>query len=373
MLTEFFVDGYKTLENLTVPLQPVTVIVGPNNAGKSNFIGALELFAEAVRQRSLRHAIEQRGGLKALASRGEVGQIRMLARLRTSSAEISLSLDSNGEERLEIGDPNLDAEFVRQPSATGRSQTGPHERRSGVSLSVAGGDSVIAEAARSSATGSAVARLERFFGGLFVSDLAPSELRRSSAITNTAVLGRHGENIAAVLDRLQGASPLVRRRVDEEVHRVAPSIDAVTTIPTDETGKKVVGIAEGNAVYSAQHISDGILLFIGMTTAAQMSGGQTLLALEEPDKGVHPRRIRELLDQILRVNRQGTQFVITTHSPILLSEFKDHPEAVLLFDRDGNGPTRVRRLADLPNAGEATDLSLGDLWYSGVLGGVPTP
>jgi predicted ATPase len=148
-------------------------------------------------------------------------------------------------------------------------------------------------------------------------------------------------------------------------------VTRVVTVPADKAGFKTLGIAEGSSAFRAEHVSDGILLFIALSTVAQMSGGQTVVGLEEPDKGIHPRRIREILDQVYRVANEGSQFLITTHSPVLLNEFKDHPEAVLIVERDDQG-THVSQLSQQPDLEEQLrDVQLGDLWFSGVLGGVP--
>ncbi len=77
------------------------------------------------------------------------------------------------------------------------------------------------------------------------------------------------------------------------------------------------------------------------------------------------------MDHLLRLTKAGIQVVLTTHSPTLLDEFRDSPESVLIFDRDEKG-THITRLADRPDwAKELKGSSLGELWYSGVLGGVP--
>ena len=78
------------------------------------------------------------------------------------------------------------------------------------------------------------------------------------------------------------------------------------------------------------------------------------------------------MDQLRRVAEQGTQIVLTTHSPVLLNEFRDFPECVLIFDRDETG-SHVTKLSDRPDWVAALRTApLGELWYAGVLGGVPT-
>jgi hypothetical protein len=65
------------------------------------------------------------------------------------------------------------------------------------------------------------------------------------------------------------------------------------------------------------------------------------------------------------------QVIATTHSPYLLDLYRDHPEEIILASKHGNAAT-FQRLSERTDILELMkDASLGDLWYSGILGGVP--
>lgn len=212
-----------------------------------------------------------------------------------------------------------------------------------------------------------------FLLGIRVVDLSPKMLRAPAGIRRDAQLERDGAGLAAVLDNLAGEQPALRDRIDEEVRRAASEVARVVTLADrKQEGSKVLGVAERSGqVFSADYVSDGLLLFIALSTAIQMSGGKTLIGLEELEKGIHPRRIRGLVDQLLRMSREGSQVVLTTHSPTLLDEFRDFPERVLICEREGDD-TKVTRLVDKPDWEESLkQSSLGEIWYSGILGGVP--
>jgi len=78
----------------------------------------------------------------------------------------------------------------------------------------------------------------------------------------------------------------------------------------------------------------------------------------------------------------GPQILVTSHSPLVVDQFRDSPEEVLVVERaptieeggSGAGTTMVTPLTETLGRikGKGTDgKALGDLWYSGVLGGVP--
>ena len=76
-------------------------------------------------------------------------------------------------------------------------------------------------------------------------------------------------------------------------------------------------------------------------------------------------------DEQLSPNRTDPHACITTHSPLLLDLYRDHPEEIVLAERHG-AEAMFSRLIDKPNAQELLGSApLGDLWYSGILGGVP--
>lgn len=104
-----------------------------------------------------------------------------------------------------------------------------------------------------------------------------------------------------------------------------------------------------------------------------------MVCLEEPDRGIHPRLYREIQDALYRLaypasyelNRKPVQVLVTTHSPYLLDLHREHPEEVVIAQKNGTSAT-FQKLTDREDIEELlSEASLGELWYSGVLGGVP--
>ena len=64
--TGFEVAGYRSLVDVTVPLGPLTVVVGANGSGKSNLLRGLALLRAAARARLAQELVRE-GGLPAVA------------------------------------------------------------------------------------------------------------------------------------------------------------------------------------------------------------------------------------------------------------------------------------------------------------------
>ena len=56
-----------------------------------------------------------------------------------------------------------------------------------------------------------------------------------------------------------------------------------------------------------------------MSLVENRFGGNGLYLLDEPEAALSPARLMELMCHIRRLEKQGSQFIIATHSPILMS------------------------------------------------------
>ncbi|HYR57831.1 MAG TPA: AAA family ATPase, partial [Chthoniobacteraceae bacterium] len=93
------------------------------------------------------------------------------------------------------------------------------------------------------------------------------------------------------------------------------------------------------------------------------------------DRGLHPRLYEQLVAFLRTLAAEGrTQILATTHDPYLIDEFRDTPEAVVIVEKKDGASTLSNldeRLAVLRDAGADLEMPLGQVWFSGMVGGVP--
>lgn len=191
-------------------------------------------------------------------------------------------------------------------------------------------------------------------------------------------LASNAGNIAAVLSEWHERAPESLAKLEAEFRRIVPEFKGLEFREVGVERVELLARVNGESV-PADSLSQGTLYLLAVLTLAFAPEPPAVVCLEEADRGVHPRMLREIRDALYRLSypqdfgekRAPVQVITTTHSPYLLDLFKEHPEEVVLANKHDRSATFVRlsERADLRELlGES---NLGDLWYSGILGGTP--
>ncbi|MBI5769964.1 MAG: AAA family ATPase [Verrucomicrobia bacterium] len=192
-----------------------------------------------------------------------------------------------------------------------------------------------------------------------------------------AVLAGNGGNLAAVLAHMEARHPGAFAALVGECVRILPEFAGIELTGGPQVSL-VMQLTDGGRV-PAENLSQGTLYALGVLGLAFDPMPPGILCIEEIDRGIHPRLLREVRDALYRLSypqsfglaQRPVQIIATTHSPYLLDLFRDHPEEIVLANKRGT-EAQFERLADRPDIAELLrEGSLGDMWFSGILGGVP--
>jgi len=193
-------------------------------------------------------------------------------------------------------------------------------------------------------------------------------------------LGAAGENLAGVLENLRDAEPEHFETLNSDLKRWLPEFDRILfQTPSEGTKAFLLRTSVGGHQIEARDLSHGTLFALAFLTLTYLPTPPLIACFEEPDRGIHPRLLREIRDAMYRLaypedygdKRKPIQVIATTHSPYMLDLYRDYPEEVVLAQKTHAGVS-FERLSDKPNFHEILKgAPLGEVWYSGVLGGVP--
>lgn len=399
MLKGIRVQGYKSLVDVSVALQPLSVLFGPNAAGKSNFLDLLQLLSRMATSRTLKEAFDPpyRGKPLESFSFGEGGLAELLARDSASfsiEADLVLSshiIDTVGREIKEMKRPVNGA----SPTSGGGTEVGSaiQEKnlryrieveilpRSGI-LRVAN-EYVAALNSKGEPTRKRKPFLEQMKGRLHLrmegqahplyyeryldhsilsKPLYPphyphltalkreleswafyyfeprERMRANTAVKETHHVGLMGEELAAFLNTLKATRPVQFQAIEQALRAIVPAVTGVD-VEVNNLGEVELRLREGQRLVPARVVSEGTLRILGLLAIGSSSNPPGLTGFEEPENGVHPRRIRLVAERLKSHARSAEkQIIITTHSTVLADLM---PDDALLVCRKTDGRTRI--------------------------------
>ena len=208
----------------------------------------------------------------------------------------------------------------------------------------------------------------------------PKRLTAPSSLSPNPVLGADGMELAGVLDALRDSDPERFEQLNQELSRWLPEYDRIL-FGTPDQGQRAFMLRTrlGRHPIKAAELSQGTLLALAFLTVAYLPNASSVVCFEEPEHGIHPRLLRNVQDAMYRLaypenfgeDREAVQVIATTHSPYLLDLYRAHPEEIVIAEKTEDG-AHFKRLVDTPYFDKIFEGEhLGELWYTGVFGGVP--
>jgi predicted ATPase len=195
--------------------------------------------------------------------------------------------------------------------------------------------------------------------------LDPDALRAASSLIpqdhKVQLVDSRGTGLPAVYDALLSRNLDAFVAIRDRLTALFPAVGGLELLnPT--TREKALGIrlVDGTSV-PAEFMSEGMLYFLAFAALPYLRATAVIL-IEEPENGLHPARIIEVMS-VLREVSNTTQILIATHSPLVVNEL-DAAEVTVLT-RDPQAGTQAVLLKDTPNYAERAKVySNGELWVS---------
>lgn len=390
MLTRLEIDGFKTFEGLDIQLTPFTVILGSNAAGKSNLFDAVRLLSSLATRDVAEAVKELRGEPLELFRQTPIGRSRKITiaaevlidpvvrdpwgsatTLNHTRMRYEITLERRelkaGVERILVAReavlpiPRKDDRWSKamRPAKEFRDSYLKYGRQKpwlttestaeGLSFSIhqdgRQGRTRPASAAEATVLYS-ITNAE--FPHLFalreemrhwrLLQLDPALLRRPVPATASDVLDADGANLAAVLAQLKAETASddrpngVLSDIVAELNHLIPGITGLDAALHEASREYRIELTTRDGLpFSSRVISDGTLRVLALLTLLHDPRHRGLICFEEPENGVHPGRIKQLVQRLTdMVSDPATfegvdgvlplsQLLLNSHSPIVLS------------------------------------------------------
>lgn len=388
------VENFRSLRNISLPLRDLNVLVGPNGAGKTNVLQVFEFLADMIRT-DLEPALNSHGGFDEVVFRG--------GDRPPTSMRIKVAATWTTHSRVTAPD-EYDLRITRRAKKSGFSlerreafsfkRTQGRGRRitiSGQQASVVdtGGDAAKTERSvgirRLSSGLSTLPRLSDESGGTEVSAVADRlasfrvfDVKVNAARRPTRISGRReplaedASNLAAFMLNMARTHEREWSNLVDDATEVLPQLKDIDFEYPSGAGREVVVVLDERGLRRPTQLADasyGTIRLLGLLALLYDHDPPALTCVEEIDHGLHPQAL-ELLVERLREASDRTQFIIATHSPALADRLT--PDELIPCERREDGssaipalsPEKIREVADASD-----NQPLGELWFSGALGG----
>lgn len=345
MIDSVLIEQFKSIERLHVDLNRLTVLVGPNAAGKSSILQAIEL---ALRQATQSQPLKPGELLPLRRKSPGVKEDQFLIELKNSQKRLQLQLRQTPEWAQvsgEIASHLPEVTLIESP---------------GISTN-------LSQAARQ--------QIARNFGAPAIFSLDPQSCRQPQQFQRTVMMGYRGDHATSMLGWLAGEHAASFQNLQNDLRSVVKSVVSVgiERIPwSDENGttgtREVLFFDTITAKrLSAFQVSDGTILvtaLLGAVHAATcLEDISPVLLIDDIDNSLHPLAQAEVIDSLHRMldRHPQLQVILTTHSPFVVDAVD--PSSVRLVSLDKDGTTRCLPLTDHPEFNRWKDeFAPGELW-----------
>jgi predicted ATPase len=379
-------------EGIDLPLNNLNVLIGPNGSGKSNLLDILMLLRAAPT--NLATPIKQMGGIREWLWKGNPtkGEGTVEAFVGTSDRsrplQHSVTLTNHGG-RVEVVDEWIQRAELDTPEAKRIFYS--FDRGRPVLFDIEGGIlfsaenqirrlrretlkpeesilSQIRDPERYPMLSVLQGQYERI--SLFCNwHFGRSSVYAAELLQDVSTLGRAdflsdgGGNLPLVLSKIR---PRVKAEFLESLAKLYEGIEDFNI--SVEAGNAQLFLQEkgGREIHFAR-LSDGTRRYLCLLAILLHPEPPPLIALEEPELGLHPDVIPHVAELLMRASER-TQLVVTTHSRMLVDALSTDPSSVIVCEKM-NGESHFERLNPEALVLWLEKYSLGQLWSMGELGG----
>lgn len=391
MIKRVRIKNYKSLRDVELYLEPITVIMGPNASGKSNLLDALSLLSKCATSQTINKAFEEhRGEPLESVFNYPYGSDELIEGFGKISFEVDVELSKDVIDNItkkiylmrkpyeeeknkkpkkvitetfmryrlsiridyetgHVGVIDEIAQAMRKDGTDKKQGRNPflekvenkfHLRMEGQSHPKyfdIGLDHTILSTPFYTPHHPHLAALREEFSRWKFFYLEPKTLMREiNPVKEVRTIGPRGENLAAFYNTLKASNKKQFDNISLAMAQIIPDLLEVKIERLKSTGDLLLEVLEKGGKRSSRIVSEGTLRLLGLAAIINSLERLSVIGYEEPENGVHPRRIILLAKWFKNAySSRNTQWIINTHSPLLAKQFDD--KQLFICDKDPQG------------------------------------
>lgn len=378
------VQGFRSIDDLTIPIEGLQVLIGENGAGKSTIVEAFELVRKAAAQQSFIYDLTARHGPfpELLRTGKEVMRLVVHADLDDLPAEYELTLARVGnsphasiarEVLLIAGVTQLDRSPTRVKFRTDGREKETSIQAEGTALNSLWGIEAPPEVQRFRHLLQTIrvhVPFETKPRWAYVNEQQiPPGIRSMSQLAPIERLDRGGANLASAYQKLTG-NPKVWREalLDLQMGLGSDLVTAAVEVKANGGFGELALEFESIGRVPASQLSGGQLSFLAMVALVYLREDDSVVLVDEPETHLHPAVLAALTALLVRLAEQHP-VIVTTHADAVLDAVPS--EAIRVVVLNGQRAAEIHHLDHARLAKWREEFqSLGTIRREGVLSAV---
>lgn len=306
MIEQLTIENFACFKHVDVPLKPLTVLIGPNNTGKSCFLRAVMQLMT-----SNSHEVQRPDRWREL----ETNEVVITGRINGQK----IAFDSREKTRPRPLPTETYGDLIRFTLPA----TGIPSRSQGV----------------------------------------------SDSATSAPPIGADGGNLPTIFDYYLRRDDERLKRIVAALKQFVDGMRGLHIGTPTASDRSIEFQLENRLVLATSRLSVGVQYLLFFIALAHHPNAPRFILIEEPENGLHPKRLKDVVG-LLRALTKGefgappSQVILTTHSPYLLDCINLDEDEVLVFSRNDDGsrtaqPVNRERLRYFTR-----EFLLGEIWYN---------
>lgn len=382
MLKQLSISGFKSLKDFSLtPTTNFFGIAGENGVGKSNICDAL-LFLKSILNNGFFSSLRDFGGTDYIF-RGEVNSqgyyhisynLCLTDDLSRLKREIPKEIEYKTYPTYELDIYWRDNEVVMNEKLYIGELLILNREKNEISLRSEGKLKKISALKNYNPDITALNLIDKnpisgFINNIKVYRFNPMSAKsRVALIDNSENLDTDGKNLALILSKIEENEDL-RELILDWLNLIVPSLDQISIDKSEkDCNINFYEKYDGNK-YPSQLVSDGTMYVLCILTAilSNKNKSNSLVLIEEPERGIHPKAISELINFMRDQVSDFYNILITTHSESVVRSMEIDEFWIAVRS---NGKTIVKHASEVSK--EAKNMNLDKAWLMNVFdGGIP--
>ncbi|MDX2256055.1 MAG: ATP-binding protein [Pseudanabaenaceae cyanobacterium bins.39] len=325
VLKSAHIKNFKSLGDVNLNFKSLTIIVGANSSGKSCCLESLNLLKTIVKVGKAPPSWYLEDDIRIGEESSGITLQVFISDVKDADYSVNLALRGNLEENFIIASENLTISKTKVINISKGKGEVRDENNKGRQPYQSTPDTVALSSTGSFGVKPVTKNVSNFIKQWEFYDLDPDVIKsyetrgfKNETRDNLIRLDSFGHQLQGLLQHwASDSNDQLFKDVSDEIQQCL-NIDLISG---HHKGKQVIKIKEKNGLeIPFSNLSDGTLRMIGYCSLLYSPDIPSLIAIEEPERNLHPGILKDLASILKRLS-QKTQVVITTHSSQLLDCF----------------------------------------------------